>query len=117
MKMCSDCSGECCVCASSDGCLAGHGDDCFSFASKEKIIDNLDKGEYPSYTDYMKQTLKIRYGYDYDSDTERVRAVPKPEKEYPHLSFSDFLQFSTDLIYGKNNPDAKTRMDEYRSQF
>lgn len=27
MKMFSDCSGECCVCAVGNHCVAGHGDD------------------------------------------------------------------------------------------
>ena len=36
MKMFSDCSGECCVCACGGFCLAGIGDDDFSPASKEK---------------------------------------------------------------------------------
>lgn len=65
MKMFSDCSGECCVCACGGFCLAGHGDDDFCLASKEKIIENLDKGYYPSYTDYMIGTLKSMYGYEY----------------------------------------------------
>jgi len=66
MKMFSDCSGECCVCACGDFCLAGHGDDDYSLASKERIIARLDKGEYPSYTDYMINTLKVVYGYEYN---------------------------------------------------
>ena len=66
MKMFSDCSGECCVCSHGDFCLAGHGDDDFSPASKEKIIENLDEGRYPSYTEYMIKHLANRYGYIYD---------------------------------------------------
>ena len=46
MKMFSDCSGECCVCAFGNFCLAGHGDDDYRLASKEKIIDRLNRNEY-----------------------------------------------------------------------
>ena len=35
-------------------------------ASKEKIIDNLDKGKYPSYVEYMIEHLKTVFGYEYD---------------------------------------------------
>lgn len=65
MKFFSDCSGECCVCGCGGFCLAGHGDDDFCLASKERIIENLDNGKYPSYTDYMINTLKNVYGYEY----------------------------------------------------
>ncbi len=65
MKLFSDCSGECCVCGCGDFCLAGHGDDDFYLASKDHIIKNLDSGKYPSYTDYMINTLKTAYGYEY----------------------------------------------------
>ena len=66
MKMFSDCSGKCCLCACGGGCLAGHGDDDFWPASKEQIIERLDKGQYKSYTQIMKDHLKYRFGYDYD---------------------------------------------------
>lgn len=66
MKMFSDCSGKCCLCACGEGCLAGHGDDDFCPASKEQIIERLDKGQYKSYTQIMKDHLKYQFGYDYD---------------------------------------------------
>lgn len=67
MKMFSDCSGECCVCFIGDhGCLAGHGDDHFSLASKEKIIERINNKEYPDWHDYMKNVLRDKYGYNYD---------------------------------------------------
>jgi hypothetical protein len=65
MKMYSDCSGECCICASGNFCLAGHGDDHFWLASKELIIENLDNDRYSSHTDLMIETLKNIYGYQY----------------------------------------------------
>lgn len=72
MKMFSDCSGECCVCACGSGaCLAGHGDDDYSPASKDEIIRRLDEGQYKSYRQYMIDYLKNSFGYEY---------VPKPRK-------------------------------------
>lgn len=91
MKMFSDCSGECCVCsagASGAPCIAGHGDDDFSLASKEQIIDNLNKGRYPSSILHMKKTLKNVYGYDYDAEKPWARWIKltretiPPENEY-----------------------------------
>lgn len=66
MKMFSNCSGECCVCAHNWCCIAGHGDDDFSPASKERIIENLDKDFYPSYTNYMIKYLADKYNYIYN---------------------------------------------------
>lgn len=66
MKMFSDCSGECCICACGDACIAGHGDDYYSLASKEQIIARLDKGQYKSYTNVMINTLENVYGYKYN---------------------------------------------------
>ena len=48
MKWFTDCSGECCVCACGGGCLAGHGDDDFSPATNEQILERLKNGNYPN---------------------------------------------------------------------
>ena len=68
MKLFSNCSGECCVCACGGCCLAGHGDDDFSPATKEKVIKNLKEGKYPNYRQYMVDYLKNYYNYDYKGD-------------------------------------------------
>ena len=68
MKFFSNCSGECCVCVCGEFCLAGHGDDDFRLASKQQIIDRLNKGKYKSYTDYMIRVLQNAYAYEYRSD-------------------------------------------------
>lgn len=91
MKMFSDCSGECCICACGDLCLAGHGDDNFCLASKEQIIERLDKGKYKSYTDIMIDVLKHRYDYDYKGSAQWNMVVDdyddgNGEQEYPHCS-------------------------------
>ena len=64
MKFFTDCSGECCVCACGDFCLAGHGDDDFSPASTEQVIKRLNNGQYPNYIDYMIEWLRVR-GVEY----------------------------------------------------
>jgi hypothetical protein len=65
MHMCSACSGECCVCGCGGGCIAGHGDDYFSPASKEVIIERLRTGKYPGFRQYMIDYLKNTFGYEY----------------------------------------------------
>ena len=65
MNMFSDCSGECCVCACGNFCLAGHGDDDYSPASKDEVIKRLDNNRYPSYRSSMIQYLKNEFGYEY----------------------------------------------------
>lgn len=65
MEMFSSCSGECCVCACGGCCLAGHGDDDFSPASKEKIIENLDNNKYQYHRKYMIDYLLEHYNYKY----------------------------------------------------
>lgn len=60
MKMFSDCSGECCVCACGGFCLAGHGDDDFCPASTDQIITRLNNGNYPDYRDTMIKELERR---------------------------------------------------------
>lgn len=76
MKMFSGCRGECCVCSNDSFCLAGHGGDDFSPAPKEKIIENLDKGKYPSYTEYMIKYLANEYRYVYS-----IKNVGRKKKE------------------------------------
>ena len=71
MKWFTDCSGECCVCACGDGCLAGHGDDDFSPATNEQILERLKNGNYPNYRKMMIDEL-ARRGVDYiDHPTEK----------------------------------------------
>ena len=83
MKMFSDCSGECCVCACGGFCLAGHGDDDFTPASKESVIDNLDNGKYPNYTEYMIQYLSNQYGYIYDIKNVGSKKIKNTHCEQP----------------------------------
>ena len=69
MNMFSDCSGLCCVCACGGGCVAGHGDDYYSPASKEQIIERLDKHEYPASRAYMIDYLKTMFDFEYAEDS------------------------------------------------
>lgn len=59
------CSGECYVCACGGFCLAGHNDDYFVPANKEKVIENLDNNRYERYREYMIKYLKEKFNYDY----------------------------------------------------
>ena len=54
MKMLSACSGQCWACVCGDLCLAGHGDDDYSLASRETVKKRLDEGRYPRYHRQMK---------------------------------------------------------------
>lgn len=67
MKFFTDCSGECCVCACGDFCLAGHGDDDFYPASTEQVIERLKNGKYQNYADYMIGWLRER-GIEYKKE-------------------------------------------------
>lgn len=74
MKMFTDCSGECCICACGDACLAGHGDDDFRLASKEQLIKRLDNDYYSSHKETMLNTLKYVYDYKYqDKNAEEKK--------------------------------------------
>lgn len=77
MLLSNGCSGECCLCTCGRGCIAGRGDDYFSPARKEQIIDRLNKGEYPDYTDVMKKYLRDCYGYYYDNNEREDKNMNK----------------------------------------
>ena len=91
MKMFSDCSGECALCACGGFCLAGHGDDDYYPARPEQIIERLNKAQYPNYKDLMIQYLK-QYGITYNKDDYgKDKEYEKPKKESPtHESFAGY---------------------------
>lgn len=64
------CSGECYVCACGGFCLAGHNDDYFVPANKEKVIENLSNNRYERYREYMIKYLKEKFNYDYIKNNE-----------------------------------------------
>ena len=90
--MFSDCSGECCICACGDGCLAGHGDDDYTPASKEQVIRRLQKGEYPN---YRKTMIKYVYGYDITS----IKFLSSAIKIFP-------VHSEPIIVYGFRHPDC-----------
>lgn len=69
MKLFSNCC-DCIICSQNGHCLAGHGDDDFSIASKDVLIDKL-KNDKLSHRDIniIKGTLLLEYNYNYDLDT------------------------------------------------
>lgn len=64
MKFSSSCS-DCAICGAGRGCLAGHGDDDYFPATKEQVIERLEKHQYESYRGQMIKYLKNRYGIDW----------------------------------------------------
>lgn len=68
MKFFSECSGECCVCKLSlkdSRCIAGHGDNDYIKASKEQVINQIDKNMYKNQREIMIEYLKKEYCYNY----------------------------------------------------
>ena len=65
MKQFTDCSGDCCICNSDGGCLAGHGDDYFRLASQKQLIERLDANRFPDDRPKMIAALRCYYGCDY----------------------------------------------------
>lgn len=57
MKLFSDCSGECILCACHGCCLAGHGDDDFYPATDEQLLQRLDELNNKPHLDYRKYTI------------------------------------------------------------
>lgn len=53
MKIFSSCSGDCCICACGGCCYAGNGDNDFSIASREQIIERLKANKYPDFRQKM----------------------------------------------------------------
>ncbi len=74
---------SCGICGAGDGCLAGNGDDDFFLATKEQIIERLDRDQYKNHRDIMIKTLKEKFNYEYAD-------IPEPYKDdfkglYEHL--------------------------------
>ena len=66
MKLMSDCN-NCCICGAGGCCLAGIGDNDYSPATKEQVIERLDNHKYYLHRDEMIQYLKERFDYDYEA--------------------------------------------------
>ena len=67
MKILCSCTGECCVCACGDSCIAGHGDDFYHKATAEQVIKRIKEGRFPSYRQDMIDFLKT-CGIDYKGE-------------------------------------------------
>lgn len=73
MEFGTSCSGECAVCGNGEGCCAGHGDDDYSLATQEQLINRLNKRLYSAYRKLMINTLKQKFDYVYED-------IPEPPK-------------------------------------
>ena len=68
MKLMPDCS-NCCICSvAGGGCLAGIGDDDYSPATKEQVIERLDNHKYEWDRKKMIQYLKEEFDYNYTEE-------------------------------------------------
>ena len=67
------CCAKCATCSCSGHCYAGHGDDEYSPASLEEMIERLDKGEYASERDKMIQYVKDNFDYDYEEKKKKKK--------------------------------------------
>jgi hypothetical protein len=89
----TNCSGECWECACSGGCLAGNGDDDFSMATDEQLIERLLAGKFPEYSQHMIDRLYLhRIGgvvYFEDGRTEYVRGHGT-RADGTHVFITDF---------------------------
>lgn len=65
MKLFPDCF-DCCICSmGGNGCLAGIGDNDYSPATKEQVIDRLNRNAFEWNRDQMIKYLKEKFDYDY----------------------------------------------------
>jgi hypothetical protein len=87
--MFSDCSGECCVCANgwnyrteSCACLSRHGDDDFSPAGREYVVERLKNNRYPD----SRETMLAYIGMTEEQfQNEYMNESPKSDPEYEEL--------------------------------
>ena len=64
-KFFTECSGPCVLCACDGDCLAGHGDDYFSLASKEQLGERYrEKRCRKEDLERIAHELLTTYGYD-----------------------------------------------------
>ena len=84
MKMFSDCSGECCVCAVGNHCVAGHGDDEYFPADVDTVINRLLNNEYPSYRREMLEYIGMT-----EEDFEAYIAKPTDTSDLKNKESDD----------------------------
>ena len=101
MKLFSDCSGDCFSCACSGFCLAGHGDDDYTPASKEEVLKRYyDKTKWISCKNEIKKYLENTYGIEVDPIDVALENIVDPkeiERTYVINSLSD-LEYRTNSI-------------------
>lgn len=106
----TNCSGECCVCACGDLCLAGRGDDDFTEASVDTVIKRLENNQYSSYKSYMIDWLKSK-GYEY-------KDINEPTCDYINCCLCAHDIRSNNLIVGfcasKTFKEASTSVIKFR---
>ena len=114
------CPGDCCFCACGDGgCIAGHGDDYFSYAEDNVIFMRIKLNRYPSYREKMlkhlgiseeaaKITMSLKQAKSYDAIT-----VQSNTKNIEDCMFSLGISKKEANFYAHiiaNNPDVKVHI-------
>lgn len=115
--MFTSCSGECAICVCGGLCLAGHGDDDFSPASKEQIIERLRNGSYSNYHGLMIDYLQTHYGYYFDpkdigtvKGTENRPDIPEPPTDEEVVEMMTVVFDETGVHIQKATPEYVDRM-------
>lgn len=70
MSACGFGDKECAICRHIGYCVAAMNDDYYYPATKEQVIERLDKGMFKSYRSLMKSYLCSKFNYQYESNED-----------------------------------------------
>lgn len=76
---------QCCHCEHGGNCRACGVDEIYLTASRNELIDRLNKNKYPDHRDAIKERLLDTYGYDYDLESSKVWHPCHMPGEFSHL--------------------------------
>lgn len=78
---------QCCICENAGNCpaYACGVDQIYFQASRNQVIDRLNRGEYADDTATMKDFLLSCYGYDYDVESNKIWHPCHMLHEFGHL--------------------------------
>ena len=84
--MFSRCAGKCHLCYMGDvGCIAGHGDDDFSPATKSQLLKRLVMTKYSHKHDKIRGELIRRYPEEYGEQSSEISACGMVEMHFNDL--------------------------------
>ena len=105
MKMFSDCSGSCCICACTGCCLAGHSDDDFVLADKTTLVQRLIGQKYKDSKDSQQKiidALKNNYNCTENDIYDLIRGLLEIKHNYLIREFNGFQIDMNDAVSVKN---------------